>query len=108
MRCSTLTCPITGSIATRRRYLAADGAGDAADLAGDPDLEAVGVIVAAVALVDVDAAHRDAGERLQIGDDRTERVAVIGIAVQRLGVQHELAALGAVAGVPRETLQPNS
>jgi hypothetical protein len=32
----------------------------------------------------------------------------MGIAVQRLGVQHELAALGAVAGVPRETLQPNS
>lgn len=64
-------------------HLAADGAGDAADLACDPDLEAVGVIVAAVAPVDVDAAHRDAGERLQLGDDGTERVAVIGITVQR-------------------------
>jgi hypothetical protein len=35
-------------------------------------------------------------------------VAVIRVAVQRLGVQHELPALGAVTGVTIETLQPNS
>jgi hypothetical protein len=37
-------------------YLAADGLGDAADLAGDPDLEPVRMVVAAIALVAMDAA----------------------------------------------------
>ncbi|MGY4298935.1 hypothetical protein ACVWXN_007030 [Bradyrhizobium sp. i1.4.4] len=41
------------------------------------------------------------------GDDGTERVAVIGIAVQGLG-KHELPPLGAVAGVAIETLESNS
>src|SRR6202040_2385833 len=40
------------------------------------------------------AAHRNTCELFEIGDDGTERVAVIRVAVQRLGVQHELAALG--------------
>ena len=79
-----------------------DGAGDAADLAGDPDLEAVWVIVAAISLVDMGAADRDAGEPLQLDDDGAECVAGIGV-VQRLGVQHELPG---VTGVTRETLQP--
>ena len=75
-------------------HLAADGFGDAADLAGDPDPEPVGIVVAAIALVTMDAVHRDTCELFEIGDDGTERVAVIGVAVQRLGVQHELPALG--------------
>ena len=37
-------------------HLAADGFGDAANLAADPDLEPVGIVVAAIALVAVDAA----------------------------------------------------
>ena len=46
------------------------------------------------ALVDVDAPDLDAGELLHLGDDRSEGVAIIGVAVQRLGMEHELAALG--------------
>jgi len=75
--------------------LAADGFGDPADLAADPDLEPIGIVVAAISLVAVDATHRDTGEGLKIGDDGTERVTVVWIAMQRLGVQHELPALGA-------------
>src|ERR1700730_12920247 len=75
-------------------HLAADGLGDTADLAGDPDLEPVRMVVAAVALVAMDAADCDTCELFQIGDDGTECVAVIGVAVQRLGVQHELPAPG--------------
>jgi hypothetical protein len=74
-------------------HLAADGGGDAADLARDPDAEAVGMVVAAIAFIDMDAADLDAGEGLDAGDDGSERMAVVGIAVQRLGVEDELAAL---------------
>src|ERR1700732_391051 len=79
-------------------HLAADGLGDPADLSADPYLEPVGIVVAAIALVAVDAAYRDTCELFEIGDDGTERVAVIGVAVQRLGVQHELPALGCGGG----------
>ena len=65
-----------------------------AGLAADPNFEPIGIVVAAIALVAVDAAHRHTCEFFQIGDDGTERVAVIRVAVQRLGVQHELPALG--------------
>jgi hypothetical protein len=34
-----------------------------------------------------------------MGDDGTQRVAVTGVAVQGLGMQHELPAFGRVAGV---------
>jgi hypothetical protein len=68
--------------------------GNPADLAADPDLEPIGIVVAAIALVAVDAAHRNSCEFFEIGDDRTEGGAVIWVAVQRFGVQHELAALG--------------
>src|SRR5512133_2406128 len=71
-------------------HLATDGLGDTANLAADPDLEPVGIVVAAIALVAVDAARCDTCELFEIGDDGTERVAVIGIAVQGLGMQHEL------------------
>jgi hypothetical protein len=69
-------------------HLSADGSGDAPHLAADPDPELVRMVVAAIALVDMDAAGLDAGEPLQIGDDGTEGVAVEGIAVQRLCMQH--------------------
>jgi len=75
-------------------HLAADGGGDAAHLAADPDAELVWVVVAAIALVDVDAPGLDAGHRLHVFDHRSERMAVEGVAVQRLGVEHELTALG--------------
>src|SRR5580692_12538226 len=75
-------------------HLAADGLGDTADLAGDPDLEPVGVVVTAIALVAMDSADRNACEPFEVGDDRTECVAVIRVAMERLGMQHELPALG--------------
>jgi len=75
-------------------HLAADGLGDPADLSADPDPEPIGIGVAAIALVAMDATHRDTCEPFETGDDGTERVAVIGVTVQCLGVQHELPALG--------------
>src|SRR5262245_13615943 len=75
-------------------HLAADGLGYAPDLAGDPDLEAVRMVVTAIAFVSVDTASRNACELFEIGDDGAKRMAVVRVAVQRLGVQHELAALG--------------
>jgi len=75
-------------------HLAADGLGDTADLAADPDLEPVGIGVAAIALVTVDAADRNTCELFEIGDDGAERMAVVRVAVQRLGMQHELPAPG--------------
>ena len=75
-------------------HLAADDLSDPAGLAADPDLEPIGIVVAAIALVAVDAAHRNTCELFKIGDDGTERVAVIRVAVQGLGMQHELPALG--------------
>ena len=59
------------------------------------------VVVAAIALVDVDAPDLDAGVPLDVGDGAVQRVAVERIAVQRLGVQDELAALGLVDGDSR-------
>jgi len=72
-------------------HLAADGFDDTANLAADPDLEPVGIVVAAIA---ADAARCDTRELFEIGDDGTERVAVIGIAVQGLGMQHKMPAFG--------------
>ena len=40
----------------------------------------------------MDAAGLDPDQGLQFGNDRPQSVAVKGIAVQRLGVQHELPA----------------
>jgi hypothetical protein len=89
-------------------HLAFDCGGGPPDLAADKDAEAVGVVVAAIALVDVDASDLDAGVPLDVGDGAAQRMAVEGIAVQRLGVQDELAALGLVTGTATDTLQPNS
>ena len=74
--------------------LAANGLGGAPDLAPDPDLEAVGIVVTATALVDVDAVDRRASKFFEIGDNGAAPVAIIGVAVQHLGMQHELPALG--------------
>ena len=54
--------------------------------------------MAAIALVAVNAANRNPGELFEIGDDGTERVAVVRISVQRLGMQHELPALRTIPG----------
>jgi len=88
--------------------LTTDLGGHAACLAGNPDPELLFVIVAAIALVDMDATGLDPGQLLQLGDDRPQRVAVKRVAIQRLGVQHELPALGFSRRVAIDTLQPNS
>src|SRR5579883_2476262 len=75
-------------------HLAANGGGDAAHLAADPDAELVRVVMAAITLVDMNAAGLDAGEFLHVLDHRSERMAVERVAVQRFGVEHELAAPG--------------
>ena len=58
-------------------HLAADGGGDTPDLAADPDLEPVRIVVAAIALVAVDAADCDTCKLFEIGDDGAESVAII-------------------------------
>ena len=77
---------------------ALDDAEDAALLTGDEDAVRVGRVVAAIALVDIGALDRAAGELLGGIDDDSERVAVIGVVRQRLGMEHELAARGAGIG----------
>jgi hypothetical protein len=42
----------------------------------------------------VDAAGLDPGQRFQLGDHRPQSVAIKGVAMQCLGVQHKLAAFG--------------
>ena len=88
-------------------HLAANDFCDAADLAANPDPEPVGIVVAAIALVAVDAARCDTCELLEIGDDGTERVAFIGCRAG-LACSTNCPPLGAVAGVAIDTLQPNS
>jgi hypothetical protein len=51
------------------------------------------VVVAAISFVHVDAASLHAGELLHVGDHGAERVPVEGIAMQCLGMEHELSAL---------------
>jgi hypothetical protein len=55
-------------------HLTADRGGDTLRLAGDPDPELLLVIVAAITLVDMDAAGFDPGQCFQFGDDRPQRV----------------------------------
>ena len=78
--------------------LALDGFGDAASLAGDVDLELVigRSVVAAIAAVGDDAGEACADLRLDLRDHGRERVAVVGVAGQRLGVGDEQAAPGAI------------
>ncbi len=79
-------------------HLAFDRGGGSPDLAGDEDAEPVRVIVTAIALVDMDAPHINAGISLDVGDSGLQRMAVEGIAVKRLGVQDNLTPLGLVTG----------
>ena len=65
-------------------HLAAGCLGDTPDPAADPDLEPVRIVVAAIALVAVDAADRDTCKFFEIGDGGAECVAIIWVAVQRL------------------------
>ena len=78
--------------------LALDHTEDAALLAGDEDPARVWCLVAAISLIDVDALDLAAGELLGVLDDGRERVAVVRVARERFGVQHELAARGAGVG----------
>ena len=86
-----------------------DGLGDAASLAGDINLELMTRrgVVTAIAAVGDDAGEVGADLRFNLRDHGGERVAVVGIAGQRLGVGDELAAPGAMHG-RGETLTPNS
>src|ERR1700704_3911325 len=93
MRCSALVWPMTGSTAARR--LISRRIGFVTPRTWPLiHTELLFVIVTSVSLVDMDAASLDAGLLLQFGDDRSQRMAVKRVAMQRLGVQHELAAFG--------------
>jgi hypothetical protein len=78
--------------------LALDGAKDTTLLAGDEDAPRAFGLVAAITLVDIGTLDGAAGQLLGRIDDAAERVSVIRIAGQRLGVEHELAARGAGIG----------
>ena len=85
---------MTGSTVARRFISWADRSGHLADPAVGPHPELLRVIVAAISLVDMNAACLDAGLLLQFGYHRPQCMAVKRAAMQRLGVQHELAAFG--------------
>ena len=74
-----------------------DGLCDAASLARDIDLELVvgRRVVATIAAVGDYAGKVRADLRLDLRDHGRERVAIVGVARQRLGVGDELAAPGA-------------
>ena len=55
-------------------------------------------VVAAISLIDIGTLDLAAGEPLSVFDYGPQSVTVIGIARQRLGVQHELAARRAGIG----------
>src|SRR3974390_1760919 len=74
---------------------ALDLLGDAPLLTGDVDLESVvrRRAVAAIAAVDDDTRQADADLLFDAGDDRLERVAIVGIARQARHMGDELSAL---------------
>ena len=78
----------------------------AALLSGDENAVWVCGVVAAVSLVDIGALDVAAGEPFDGVDDGAERVAVVRIARQRLGVQDELTARR--AGIAGDDRSPNS
>jgi hypothetical protein len=65
IRCSALMFPMTSSTAAAT-HLTADRCADAAHLAADSDGRLPGVVVAAIAFVDVDEAGP--GQRFQVGN----------------------------------------
>ena len=86
---------MTGSTAERRLISRLIGGRDPPLLLGGVDLELVlrRRIVAAIAGIGVKPVDRGADQLLDRRDDGCQRMAVIGIARQRLGVGDELAAL---------------
>ena len=79
-------------------HLALDGWRHAPLLAcgEDPELVALRCVVAAIAGIGEDALDLGADGLFHLGDDGCQRVAVIGVAGQCLGMQGELAALRAL------------
>src|SRR5262245_25775340 len=75
---------------------ALDDAEDAALLAGDEN--AVWIAVTPISLVDIGTLDLVAGKPFGVIDHDAQRVAIIGVARQRFGVQHELAAWRAGIG----------
>jgi hypothetical protein len=61
-----------------------------------------------VSLVDIGTLDLAAGKPFGVFDHDTQRVAIIGVARQRFGVQHKLAAWRAGIVVAIEALTPNS
>jgi hypothetical protein len=86
---------LDGGAATQ---LAFDDAEDAAPLARDEDAVRIGGVVAAIALVDIGALDCATCELLGGIDDAAERMSVVGIARQHLGVEHKLDAGSAGIG----------
>src|ERR1700730_15796063 len=78
--------------------LALNDTKDATLLTGDEDAARAFGCVAAVTLVDIGTLDGTAGELLGRIDDGTEGMAIIWIARERPGVEHELAAPGAAVG----------
>ena len=72
--------------------LSFDDAEDATLLAGDEDATWPRRVVATVSLVDVDPFDLSTDETLGVLDSGAQGVAVVGVARQGGGVQHELAA----------------
>ena len=75
-------CPITASIAERRRSSRLMRIKDATLLAGDEDAVRIGGVVAAIALVDIGALDCATGELLGGVDDAAERMSVVGTSRQ--------------------------
>ena len=89
-------------------HLATDGLGDPADLAADPDLEPVRIVVAAIALVAMDrrtAAPVSFSRSAMTGPSVWPSY---GLPCSALACSTNCPPLGAVAGVAIDTLQPNS
>src|SRR5262249_28629611 len=89
-------------------HLAADRPGDAAHLTADPDLELLFVIMAAVALIDMDAARGDPGLLLELGITGPSVWPSNGLPCSALACSTNCPPLGLVAGVVIDPLQPNS
>jgi hypothetical protein len=84
-------------------HLAADGGGEAAHLAADPDSELLRIGVAAIALVDVDAASLNAREPLQVVDHGSSVWPSKGLPCSAFAWSTNCPPLGAVTGVVRLT-----
>ncbi len=89
-------------------HLAANGGGDTADLARDPDAELLRMVMAAVALVDMDATGLNTGQRFEIGVTGPSVRPSRGSPCRAWAWSTNWPPLGTVTGVTIETVQPNS